>query len=73
MTKMSGPYQESSHKTSGLESGHYINYAILAPLFCESLPFFERHLDGCQMVNTATFILPLLSEAIYQLPQGSTL
>jgi hypothetical protein len=36
MTKMSGPYQESSHKTSGPEPGHYIDYVILAPLFCES-------------------------------------
>lgn len=36
MTMKSGPYQESSLKTSGPEPGHYIDHAILAPLFCES-------------------------------------
>jgi len=70
---MSGPYQESSLKTSGPEPGHF-DYTILAPLFCESnFHFFGHHLNECQMISTATFISPLSLEAIYQLLQGSAI
>jgi len=33
---MSGSCQESSLKTSGPEPGHYNDYVLQAPLFCES-------------------------------------
>jgi hypothetical protein len=63
--KMSGPYQESNHKTSKPEPRHYNDYVILAPHSVSQTSIFGRHLDECQMINTTIPTSPLSWEAIY--------